>query len=113
MKRLLLFILLSMLIACQTIKLSELSPLQEALQPKIEQLTQIKNRINVQGRALSTHEIAFVEKVEAVERDYAVLTATIAEKTEATRRQVERYREQLQALQTWADALLQASARLN
>ena len=42
---------------------------EKALQPKLDQLVQYRNSINVQGRALRPDEIAFVEEVDRVEAD--------------------------------------------
>ncbi|MDX1939628.1 MAG: hypothetical protein SFU99_03705 [Saprospiraceae bacterium] len=75
-------VLLAIFIACGTSK-KESPELHEAgeiheqamaiekdMKAQFEQLVQIKNSINVQGRMLTAAEIAFVEQVEAIESSY-------------------------------------------
>lgn len=70
-----LFFLILMLAACGSTK----KPMQlheQALQiekqvmPQLTELIQIKNHINVQGRALRAEEIALVKEIEAIETSY-------------------------------------------
>ena len=44
--------------------------IEEKIKPKMEALIQRKNQINIQGRALTDAEIAFVEKVEQLQTSY-------------------------------------------
>ncbi len=41
--------------------------LEQQIRPEVDELAQLKNSINVQGRALTPEENLFVEKVEAIE----------------------------------------------
>lgn len=45
--------------------------IEQKVKPRLEALIQEKNRINIQGRALTEAEIAFVNQVEALEKSYA------------------------------------------
>lgn len=45
--------------------------IEQGLKPQLGELIQLKNSINVQGRALTESEIAFVEKVNSIENSYA------------------------------------------
>lgn len=47
-----------------------LRPAEGSFLQTLDQLVQQKNRVNIQGRALSAGEIAFVEAVERLEADY-------------------------------------------
>ncbi len=49
---------------------AEAAQIEQALQPQLKELIQRKNSINIQGRALTEEEIAFVEKVNAIENSY-------------------------------------------
>ncbi|MBK7870010.1 MAG: hypothetical protein IPJ74_04605 [Saprospiraceae bacterium] len=71
-------IILTILMACGTsrkaLEAEELQEqiliIQKVIKPDFEQLIQIKNSINVQGRALTSKEIDFVKQVEAIESSY-------------------------------------------
>ncbi len=45
--------------------------IEKELKPQLEQLIQIKNSINVQGRALTSQELALVTQIESIEHSYA------------------------------------------
>lgn len=45
--------------------------IEQQVRPKLDELVQQKNSINIQGRTLAPEEIAFVTKVEGIESSYA------------------------------------------
>lgn len=45
--------------------------LEQQVKPKLDELIQQKNSINIQGRSLTAQELAFAQKVESIENSYA------------------------------------------
>lgn len=50
---------------------TEAMEIEQNIKPQLEELAQLKNSINVQGRALTPEEIKLIEQIEAIENSYA------------------------------------------
>lgn len=50
---------------------TEAMEIEQNIKPQLEELAQLKNSINVQGRALTPEEIKLVERIESIQNSYA------------------------------------------